>query len=102
MKCKDCNFNYGVEGGTTVVCTFTAEERALDADCICESTRIRREKEARLLAEKADAVEALETLVEKFYKPSVDPRYILDILTDTSKDAEARIAEVTEYLEEFV
>jgi hypothetical protein len=56
----------------------------------------------RLLREKAEAADALEALKNHIAKPVADPQCVIDILTNTAKEAGVKIAEAIEYLEEFL
>ena len=107
MKCKNCNYGEEIlgvdpehDGG--IKCKLTEEEHIGDFDCNCEYTRTRRDKEARLLADKDSATQFLEELKNALTKPVVDVGHVINILTDTSKEPDDKIIEAVKYLEDFM
>jgi hypothetical protein len=107
MKCGECNYGevvseQGPEHDGSIKCKLTGEEHINIFECNCPITRFRRDKEARLLREKANAIEALEALKHQVSKPMLDARHVIDILTDTTKEAGVKITAAIEYLEDFV
>ena len=107
MKCGECNYGevisgQGPEHDGSIKCKLSGEEHINIFECNRPITRFRRDKEARLLKEKADAIDAIEALKHSITKPSVDIRHVIDILTDTTKEAGVKITAAIEYLEEFV
>ena len=107
MKCGECNYGevitgQGPEHDGSIKYKLTGEEHINIFECNCDFTRTRRDKEAKLLKEKADAIDTLEALKNQITKPSVDAQHVIDILTDTAKEAGVKITEAIEYLEDFV
>lgn len=105
MKCENCNYGEDILEPThsgSIKCKITGEEHINTFECNCDFTRTRRDKEARLLKEKAAALESLENLKNRITKPSVDAQYIIDILTDSTSDVTTNIAKAIDYLKEFL
>lgn len=107
MKCGECNYgeaisDVGPEHNGSIKCKLSGEEHINIFECNRNFTRTRRDKEARLLREKAKVIDTLEELSGQINSPRVDPQYVIDILTDTNKEASVKIAEAIEYLEEYL
>ena len=105
MKCNECNYANGYIDGSDikkVQCDITDEVHVEAFECNCEYSRLLRDKEARIMNDKAVAEETLMALRNKISKPIVNPQRVIDILTDTTKEAGTKITEAIEYLEDFV
>ena len=90
MKCEACNYKEPIVGvEDSIRCKITQEEHEPVFDCNCERTRIRRDKEARLLAERAAAEEALNILKEKLGGIYPDIEYIYKTLHEIREEAES-------------
>ena len=97
MKCNKCDYAADYIDDSEVdkkQCDITDEVHEAEFECNCEIQRNMYDKRNRLIMEyeniKAQAVK------------KVDPKRVIDILTDTAKESSVKIAEAIEYLEEFV
>jgi hypothetical protein len=103
MKCGKCNFSEIVPGTGMLKCQLTEEVRLGVDECNCDDIRSLRVREIEV-AENKEAIKTnLNTLRDKLVASStrVDIKKILNILNDTTKEADVRIAEVIEYLNTF-
>jgi hypothetical protein len=108
MKCEACNYGELIEGvgpehDGNIKCKLTNEEHAPFFDCNCEHTRIRRDKEARLLNDKKAAEEALAALKATIIKPHPDIEYVYSVLHQIREEVESnKLEELIRYLEAFL
>lgn len=108
MKCKECSYGNTVEGvgpehDGNIVCTLTKEEHAPFFDCNCERVRVRRDNEARLLAEKDAAIIALNELKDRLSHLSPDIEYVYSVLHQIREEVESdKLEDLISYLEAFL
>lgn len=108
MKCEDCNYKEVIEGvgpehDGNIKCRLTGEEHAPFFECNCEQVIVRRENEARLLAEKAAAAKALTALKDKIAGPRPDFEYMYKMLHEIREEVEsAKLEELIQYMEAFL
>lgn len=108
MQCKECNYGTTIEGvgpehDGNVVCSLTKEEHAPFFNCNCEHTRIRRDKEARLLNDKKAVEDALSALKNAINKPRPDIEYMYSVLHQIRNEVSSeKLEELIKYLEAYL
>ena len=108
MKCIDCNYkeinvNGSAELENNIKCELTKEEHEPSFDCNCEYIRVRRDNEARLLAEKEAAAETITALREKLSGSMIDLEYVYKALHEIREvlDTDA-VDDLLRYVEAFL
>ena len=104
MKCRACNYRTdGAEHPNSIICKLTNEEHSLGFDCNCESIRVRRDSEARLLAEKETVAKTLAALKDKLAGPQLDLPYVYRTLHEIREEVDsAKLEELIQYLEGYL
>ena len=107
MKCKDCNYKELIETSDTehagdIICKLTKEEHAPFFECNCEHSRIRRDKEARLIKARAQMEETLLALKESVATSRPDIEYVYNTLREIREETNStKLEELIQYLEAF-
>lgn len=108
MKCNECNYKTileeaGPEHTGSIMCKLTKEEHASFFECNCEHTRIKRDKEARLLSDLNQAERVLTSLKETTNKAHPDIEYIYTTLQEVSTElASDKLEALIKYMEAFL
>ena len=102
MRCGECGYTEFVEGMGLQKCSFTGEVRMYMDECNCNDRRSLQDRAKEVSGNRVIALKTLENIRESLGYKSIDAQHLLDILMDTTKEAEVKITEATKYLEDFV
>ena len=104
MNCGKCGFAEILPGTGMLKCQLTGEAKLGADECNTNDLRSLKEREQEVATNMSNMIGDLEALRERMYNNAkrVDPRRVIDILTNTDKEAAEKITEAIEYLEEFI
>lgn len=104
MKCNECSYKETIDS-TNVKCTITMENRAVNADCNCESARVCRDNKTKVTEAQNVAEEIRNALRDRsgvVMIPKEDFIIIYNRLRDIAFNFEStQLSEIVEALENY-
>ena len=104
MNCGKCSFAEILPGTGMLKCRLTGEAKLSADECNTDDLRSLKERELEVASNRANITNNLEALRNRLASTSrrVDPKHVIAILTDATKEAGEKITEAIEYLEDFI